>query len=66
MTHRLAKKYAARFAAAYSLSLCLDHAKPSFYQLRDIGRQRKYLRHRLARLDVRGDLARYTTHRWLP
>lgn len=62
MNARIAKKRAARMVcSALSLPMVLDHARPSFFALRDVGLQRACLREQLKKLGVRSPDAR----RWV-
>jgi hypothetical protein len=70
MKSRIAKKAAQRAIAQVELWYVLAHAMPSFFQLSDVGQQRRYIRQRLTAphgrrgLAVHPNHARYVTRAW--
>ena len=68
MNKRMRKKVADVWVVKVcSIPFCLAHAKPSFWNLRDVGQQRASLRWALRDLGVsnRGAM-RAATRRWFP
>jgi len=54
MNKRIAQKHARDISAMLiSVPMTMDHARPSFFALRDVGQQRNYVRARLKILGVR-------------
>lgn len=65
-TKRIAKKWAGRaVAAGLTLPFVLDHAKESFWALRDVGQQRALIRQRMRVLGTLSpDEMRYATRQF--
>jgi hypothetical protein len=67
MNKRIANKRAERWTCrVLTLPLTLDHARPSFWKLKDVGHQRACLVEKMGELGVKRSVRHFVANHWSP